>query len=93
MFKVNEYFDGQVKSIAFKTEHGDATVGVMAAGEYTFNTSTVEYMTITSGEMAVKLPDENDWKTFKIGDTFQVEANTAFDVKIEQDTSYLCVYQ
>ena len=33
MFKVNEYFDGTVKSIAFDMTAGPATIGVMAAGE------------------------------------------------------------
>ena len=32
MFKVNEYFDGKVKSLAFKSMEGQATVGVMAPG-------------------------------------------------------------
>ena len=30
MFKVNEYFDAKVASIAFQTESKPATVGVMA---------------------------------------------------------------
>ena len=45
MFKVNEYFDGKVKSLAFKTADGPATIGVMAPGEYEYGTSTVEIMT------------------------------------------------
>ena len=44
MFKVNEYFDGKVKSVAFETTDGSATIGVMAQGEYVFGTSTVEHM-------------------------------------------------
>ena len=39
MFKVNEYFDGTVKSIALDTAQGPATIGVMAAGEYEFGTA------------------------------------------------------
>jgi uncharacterized protein YaiE (UPF0345 family) len=42
MFKVNDYFDGKVKSLAFESEEGPATIGVMAAGEYEFGTSTKE---------------------------------------------------
>ena len=34
MFKVNEYFDGTVKSIAFTQAEGKATIGVMAPGKY-----------------------------------------------------------
>ena len=36
MLKVNEYFDGKVKSIGFANAGGNATVGVMAPGEYQF---------------------------------------------------------
>jgi len=34
MLDVNECFDGNVKSIGFRTETLRATVGVMAPGEY-----------------------------------------------------------
>ena len=44
MFKINKYFDGKVKSIAFTTSEGPATIGVMAKGEYDFGTSTKEIM-------------------------------------------------
>lgn len=40
MFKINEYFDGKVKSIAFETTECPATIGVMAKGEYEFGTSS-----------------------------------------------------
>lgn len=93
MFKVNEYFDGKVKSIAFETADGPATAGVMAAGEYEFGTSTIEHMTITSGQMFVILPGENDWKIFNPGETFIVEANVKFKVKMITNTSYLCFYK
>ncbi len=56
MFDVNEYFDGNVKSIAFKTETLPATVGVMAPGEYEFGTSQKETMTVVSGALTIKLP-------------------------------------
>ena len=56
MFKVNEYFDGTVKSIAFGTAEGPATIGVMAPGEYEFGTSQREIMHVVSGALTVKLP-------------------------------------
>ncbi|MCB9014436.1 MAG: pyrimidine/purine nucleoside phosphorylase [Lentimicrobiaceae bacterium] len=93
MFKTNEYFDGKVKSIAFSTTEGPATVGVMAAGEYEFGTSTIEYMTVTSGEMEVLLPGETEWNTFKPFETFIVQANVKFNVKVTGDTSYCCLYR
>ena len=65
MFKVNEYFEGQVTSLGFNNKEGAVTIGVMAAGEYEFGTSTVEYLTVTSGKMSVLLPGETNWKTYR----------------------------
>lgn len=93
MFSVNEYFEGKVKSIALETSEGKATVGVMAAGEYEFGTSTIEYMTVTSGEMQVMLPGETEWKTYKPYETFIVEKDVKFKVKMAGDTSYICRYK
>ncbi len=93
MFKTNEYFDGKVKSIAFKTDEGAATIGVMAAGEYEFGTSTVEHMTVTSGKMEVQLPGESAWNTYKPFETFIVDKDVSFKVKVNGDTSYRCLYK
>ena len=93
MFKTNEYFDGNVKSIAFETPEGPATIGVMAKGEYEFGTSQKEFMTVTSGKMTVKLPDADDWKVFNENETFIVEANKKFQLKIDGDTAYRCLYR
>lgn len=92
MFKVNDYFDGKVKSIAFQTATLPATVGVMAPGEYEFGTSQKETMTVVSGALTVKLPDQGNWQTFGEGETFVVAANKKFQLKIAVDTAYLCTY-
>ncbi len=93
MFKTNEYFEGKVKSIAFTTSEGDATVGVMDVGEYEFGTSTVELMTVTNGKLDVMLPDSDEWTEITTGQTFTVEANVKFKVKADEQTSYLCLYR
>lgn len=92
MFDVNEYFDGAVKSIGFQTASLPATIGVMAPGEYQFDTSQNETMTVVSGALSVKLPDTNDWVTFARGELFKVEANRSFDLRVAVDTAYLCTY-
>jgi len=93
MFDVNEYFDGKVKSLAFQAGNDKATVGVMAAGDYEFGTNTIEHMTLISGEMSVKLPDENDWRSIAVNETFIVAADVSFSVKIACDSAYLCLYK
>jgi uncharacterized protein YaiE (UPF0345 family) len=93
MFKVNEYFDGSVKSLAFQTAEGPATVGVMAPGEYEFKTSTVEIMTVVSGKLAVKLPGSGSWTSYGAGASFRVEAGQTFQLEVTVDTAYLCLYR
>lgn len=92
MLKVNEYFDGNIKSIAFKTDTLPATVGVMLPGDYVFNTDDKEKMTVVSGTLTIKLAGKNEFSTYTAGDSFNVEANSAFDVKVETETAYLCLY-
>jgi uncharacterized protein YaiE (UPF0345 family) len=93
MFKVNEYFGGKVKSLAFKTAVGPATVGVMAAGDYEFGTSTLEIMTVVSGTLTVKLPGNEAWKDYKAGESFTIEAGKKFQLKVAADAAYLCLYR
>lgn len=92
MPSINQYFDNKVTSIAFQTATKPATVGVMEIGEYEFGTSEFETMTVVSGALTVKLPDSSDWQTFEAGQSFTVEANQKFQVKVEVETAYLCTY-
>jgi uncharacterized protein YaiE (UPF0345 family) len=93
MFKVNEYFDGKVKSLAFRTAEGPATIGVMAPGEYEFGTSAVEVMTVISGTLTVMLPGSEAWKDYKAGESFTVGAGQKFQLKAAADAAYLCLYR
>lgn len=92
MLKVNEYFGGDVKSIGFTTSTGPATVGVMAAGEYQFGTSKREIMTVVSGVLTVRLPGEDAWKAYVSGESFTVAPNQQFQLKVKEETAYLCLY-
>ena len=89
---VNEYFEGKVKSIGFENEEGRATAGVMATGDYEFGTSEKELMKIVSGELQAKLPGGESMQTYRAGDQFTVAANEKFQVKVLQQTAYLCFY-
>lgn len=93
MFKINQYFDGQVASIAFQGQALPATIGVMAPGEYEFGTSQKEVMTVISGALTVLLPDTQDWLAVEAGQSFTVAANVRFRVKAAGDTAYLCTYE
>ena len=92
MPSVNQYFDNKVTSIAFQTSTKPATVGVMEIGEYEFGTSEFETMTVVSGALTVKLPGSNDFETYEAGQSFTIEANQKFQVKVEVETAYFCTY-
>lgn len=93
MIQINEYFDGNVKSLAYNSGEGKSTVGVMEPGSYEFGTSQMEIMLVVEGEMEILLPLENNWKTIQQGESFEIAANTSFKVKVSGQVSYLCKYR
>ncbi|MEO8886223.1 MAG: pyrimidine/purine nucleoside phosphorylase [Mucilaginibacter sp.] len=93
MINVNEYFEGAVKSLAYTSEDGKSTIGVIEKGEYQFGTDTHETMTVIEGELIALLPDAKDWAVYKNGQSFEVEANSSFKVKTNAQSSYLCKYR
>ncbi|PCJ87954.1 MAG: hypothetical protein COA54_04110 [Thiotrichaceae bacterium] len=92
MFDTNEYFDGKVKSIAFKTQQKTATIGVMAAGEYVFATKDKEKMTVVTGELIIQLSGESERHNYTPGQFFEVAENSKFNVSVPVDSAYLCEY-
>lgn len=92
MISTNEYFEGNVKSLGYTSATGNSTIGVMEAGTYEFATSTHETMIVVEGEMEVKLPNASEWKIFKAGESYTIDANKTFQVKVNLQTSYLCQY-
>ena len=81
MISVNEYFEGTVKSLGYQSSEGKSTVGVMEEGQYKFGTSSDETMLVIEGALEVLLPGEQDWQIFKKGESFNVPANSSFEVK------------
>lgn len=92
MLKVNEYFDGKVKSIGFEDNEGPVTSGVMEPGDYSFSTSSNELMTVVTGALMIKRPVDSEWVTFQAGQSFDVPADVSFEVRVEQPTAYVCRY-
>ena len=93
MLNVNEYFEGNVKSIGFQGDPLASSVGVMAPGEYEFGTSQNEVMTVIAGELVVSLPGRDDFASYPAGSSFEVAANEKFQLKVATETAYLCTYE
>jgi uncharacterized protein YaiE (UPF0345 family) len=91
--KANVYFDGKVTSRTVIFQDGaKKTLGVMLPGEYEFNTGDKELMEILSGELEVLIKGETTWKTVKGGESFEVPANSKFDLKVKKVTDYCCSF-
>ena len=91
--EINVYFEGKVVSTTLLFEDGTKkTLGVMQKGTYNFSTNLAEVMEILSGEVKVKLANEDSFTTYKTNQIFNVEANSSFDIEVLEVSSYCCSY-
>ena len=91
--KANVYFDGKVVSRTVSFEDGSIkTLGFMMPGDYDFNTAAAEVMEILDGQLDVLLPGSQEWLAVKGGDSFNVPANSNFQLKVHQATDYCCSF-
>ena len=92
MIKVNEYFNGKVKSLSLNNSQGNFTVGVLLKGTYEFNTSSKEWMTLTSGNWEIELPHAYK-KSYELWESCEIPEGITFKVYAIEDSSYLCKYE
>jgi hypothetical protein len=90
--QANVYFDG--KCVSHTVQFADGTkksVGVILPSTLTFNTGAPEVMETVSGTCRVKLAGETEWKTYSAGQSFDVPANSSFDIEVLGDPyHYVC---
>ena len=91
MIKVNDYFEGNVKSLGFERREAAYTAGVVLPGTYTFETEKEEHITITVGEIEAQ-PPGSEWRIVKTGDTVTIPANSSFDLKVKEPASSICKF-
>ncbi len=90
--KHNTYFEGRVVSVGFERLGRRMTVGVIAPGEYHFNTDAAERMTVVSGEIFARIGQGADWRGYPAGTAFEVAAKSGFDVRSLEPSAYLCEF-
>ncbi len=91
--EANIYHDGRVTSRT--VEYSDGTIkslGIMLEGTYTFNTGDREIMEMMSGTFEVKLPGSDKFVAMQTPCSFEVGANSSFDIKVKSVTDYCCSY-
>lgn len=90
--KANVYFDGKCVSHSITLPDGvKKSVGVILPSTLTFNTGAPEIMESVAGMCRVKLAGESEWKTYTAGQSFDVPANSSFDIEVIGDPyHYIC---
>jgi hypothetical protein len=92
--KANVYFDGQVTSRSIVTIEGEKkTLGIMMPGSYSFNTGVAEIMEMIQGSCNVRLAGIDDWHSYHAGDSFNVPANSSFDIEVVELMDYVCHFE
>jgi purine/pyrimidine-nucleoside phosphorylase len=91
--KANIYFDGKVTSRTVLFPTGEKkTLGIMLPGEYEFGTADKEIMEILGGRLEVRLPGSESFVTFAEGESFEVPADSKFQLRVEEVCDYCCSY-
>ena len=91
--KANIYFDGKVTSRTVLFEDGTRkTLGIMLPGQYEFGTADSELMEILAGTVRVLLPGQTEWQTIEAGQSFEVPANSKFQIEMQEPVDYCCSY-
>ena len=89
--KSNVYFDGKCVSHAVVFADGTKkTLGVILPSSLTFNTGAPEVMELTGGKCRVRLKGEDKWTEYQAGQSFDVPANSAFDIEVTETMDYVC---
>jgi uncharacterized protein YaiE (UPF0345 family) len=91
--EANVYFEGNVTSRTVTFADGSIkTLGIMMPGEYTFGTAKAELMEILAGKLTYKLDGTDEWLSIEGGQSFNVPADSSFDLKVTELADYCCSY-
>ena len=92
--KANIYFDGKCVSHTVLFADGTKkTCGVIFPSTLKFNTGAPEVMELNAGVCKIKLASENEWKTYKGGESFSVPGNSSFDIETVETLDYVCHFK
>jgi len=89
--KANVYFDGKCVSHSIELADGTSkSVGVILPSTLTFNTVDPETMELIEGECTVTLAGETGAVTYRGGESFEVPANSSFEIEVRSTVHYVC---
>jgi len=92
--KANIYFDGKVVSHTILLPGGaKKTLGLIYPGSFHFGTGKAERMEIIAGACNVKIDGQASARSFAAGSSFDVPANSGFDIQVSGEIcEYVCSF-
>jgi uncharacterized protein YaiE (UPF0345 family) len=91
--EANVYFNGKVTSRVLTFADGsNKTLGIMMPSDYTFATEKAELMEIMVGKLSYRIDGSDQWLSIKGGESFNVPANSSFDLTVLELVDYCCTY-
>jgi purine/pyrimidine-nucleoside phosphorylase len=88
--QANVYFDGKCVSHSLTLADGTKkSVGVILPSTLTFNTGAAEVMECVAGACEYKLAGA-DWAKSAAGTSFNVPANSSFEIRVSEAYHYIC---
>ena len=89
--KANVYFEGKCVSHGFALPDGTKkSVGVVLPAELTFNTGAAEIMECVAGACEYRLAGSDHWLRSEAGQSFNIPAQSSFEIRVEQAYHYIC---
>ena len=89
--KANVYFDGKCVSHSITLADGTKkSVGVILPATLNFGTGAPEVMELIEGACRVRLKGASEWTPYTAGQSFDVPANSSFDIEVTSPLHYIC---
>ncbi|UCE88550.1 MAG: pyrimidine/purine nucleoside phosphorylase [Pseudomonadota bacterium] len=82
---------GRVACRSIVTADGEMkSLGLMLPGTFRFSSERAETIEITQGHCRVKLESEQAWSEYESGQTFDVPANSHYEIEVTDLLDYVC---
>jgi purine/pyrimidine-nucleoside phosphorylase len=89
--EANVYFDGKCVSHTIMLPDGSRkTLGVILAARLRFETRAPERMEIVAGSCRYRMEGAEYWQRCEAGGHFDIPADSAFDIDVEDRVDYIC---
>ena len=91
--RANVYFDGKCVSHSITLADGTSkSVGVILPSRLLFNTAAPEVMELLEGKCRITLAGSNEAISYEGGQSFNVPADSSFQIEVLETLHYVCHY-